>query len=234
MHNFVFDLYGTLVDISTNENSQKFWDRFTAYSAKTYGAGGGIRREFEDILAGYTGYREPDICEVLRLAVQKSGGNITVRQSREAAEMFRALSTRRLKLYHGAAKLLKTLTSSGARVFLLSNAQSAFTMPELEKLGLINYFYGIALSSDFGWKKPSPAFFDYLITKYHLSIGETIYIGNDISCDIVPAAAAGMKTAYILSEISPPGDSVKLASSIAGFATDDFGSLCEYLISEAS
>ena len=232
MLNFVFDLYGTLVDISTDEYSREFWQRFTAYAAETFGAGEGLEREYSKILGAYTGYSEPDICAVIRLAIQKSGGVVTVGQSRRAAEMFRTLSTRRLSLCVGAAELLKALLSRGAKPYILSNAQAAFTMPELKKLNLIQYFYGIELSSRFGQKKPSPAFFKHIISKYSLNVSQTIYIGNDILCDILPARALGLKTAYILSPASPPSDSLKLATSAADFSTDSFGSLSEYLISQ--
>ncbi len=233
MRNFVFDLYGTLVDISTDECSQKFWKRFTGYAAEKFGAGEGLKREYDALLGAYGGFDEPDICAVLKLATERSGGTMTVRQSREAAEMFRALSTRRLKLYKGAEDLLKTLCLRGARMFILSNAQAAFTLPELKKLNILQYFQGVELSSQFGQKKPSPAFFNYLISKYSLNVAQTIYIGNDIFADIVPAAALKLKTAYIFSGISPQTDSLKQGAAAAGFATDDFGALCKYLIGEA-
>ncbi len=232
MRNFVFDLYGTLVDISTDEYSQKFWKRFTDYAAEKFGAGEGLKREYDALLGAYGGFDEPDICAVLKLAIERSGGAMTVRQSREAAEMFRALSTRRLKLYRGAAELLKTLGMHGARLFILSNAQAAFTLPELEKLNILQYFYGVELSSQFGEKKPSPSFFKYLISKYSLNVARTIYIGNDISTDIIPAGALKMKTAYINSGISPLTDSLKRGAAVADFATDSFGELSKYLIGE--
>ncbi len=232
MRDIVFDLYGTLVDISTDESSQKFWKRFTGYAARTFGAGEGLEREYNALLGAYGGYDEPDICAVLALAIERCGGSITASGPRQAAEMFRSLSTRRLKLYKGAKDLLETLCRCGARLYILSNAQEAFTMPELEKLDVLQYFRGVELSSQFGQKKPSPAFFGHIISKYSLNAENTVYVGNDIEADIIPAAALKMKTAYYYSDISPETDSVESGAAVAGFATDNFGRLGKYLIGQ--
>ena len=53
--------------------------------------------------------------------------------------------------------LLVPLLMLGActkKKFLLSNAQSCFTLDELDALGLADRFDGILLSSDAGMKKP--------------------------------------------------------------------------------
>ncbi len=232
MRNFVFDLYGTLVDISTDEYSQKFWQRFTSYTARNFGAGEDLEREYNALLGAYGGYAEPDICAVLKLAIERCGGSITAQGSRQAAVMFRTLSTRRINLYRGAKELLETLLRHGAHLFILSNAQAVFTLPELEKLDILQYFRGVELSSQFGQKKPSPAFFKHIISKYSLNAEQTVYVGNDIAADIIPANALKLKTAYYYSDISPQTDSLAAGAALAGFATDSFGELGKYLIGE--
>ena len=71
---------------------------------------------------------------------------------------FRALSRKFLRAYDGAEELLKELRRRGKGIYLLSNAQTDFTRPEIEMLGLTGYFDGIFISSEQGCRKPSPRF----------------------------------------------------------------------------
>ena len=231
MKNFVFDLYGTLVDIRTDEYSGKFKNKFTKYLNKQFGAGGTFFANFSAMLSAYGGFDEPDIVSVLQSAVISSGGNITLPQAETAAKKFRILSTHKLKLYRGVKKLLNQLKRRGAMLYLLSNAQSVFTLYELRKLGIYPYFDGIVLSSDFGKKKPSPQIFNHIIEKYALDVSETVFTGNDISCDIEPAKKAGMYAVYIKSSISPACDDLAAASKLADFAADgNFTAVANHLI----
>ena len=231
MKYYVFDLYGTLVDIRTDEYSQKFKEKYQKYLSKNYGADGTFFERFTESLNSFTGFTEPDIVHVLHGCVIASGGNMSEKEAEAAAVHFRKLSTHKLRLYRGARKLLKGLKSKGAKIYLLSNAQAAFTVPELKKLGIYGYFDGIELSSDFGEKKPSPSFFKHVIAKYGLDVSKTVYTGNDISSDIVPAKNAGMCAVYIKSGISPADDSLAEAGKIADFLYEgNFSAVAQRLL----
>ena len=224
-------MYGTLVDIRTDEFSCKFQQKYLKYLSKKFGADGSFFRHFFEELAEFSGFEEPDIVRILCGAVAASGGSITESEGEEAALKFRKLSTHKLKLYRGVKRLLNALKSQGKKLYLLSNAQSVFTVYELKKLGLYNYFDGIELSSDFGEKKPSPAFFEHALKKYSLNPAQTVYTGNDISCDIVPSKAAGLYAVYIKSAISPADDDLESAQKLANFATDEgFSAVSKHLI----
>lgn len=97
---------------------------------------------------------------------------------------------------------------------------------------MTRYFDGIELSSDYGKKKPSYDFFLYLARKYGLDLAETVYIGNDFSCDILPAKSLGMKAVYVHTDISPADDDFDEVAKVADFASDnDFLKAGEYLLS---
>lgn len=230
MKNFVFDLYGTLIDIRTDEQSQSFKTKYLEY-LKKFGTDSTFFENFYTVLDKFSGCDEPDIVQVIRSAVKASGGDITEREAAEAALKIRKLSTHRLKLYCGVKRLLKELKRRGARLYLLSNAQAVFTVYELKKLGIYKYFDGIELSSDFGKSKPSPEFFAHVIEKYSLNPADTVYTGNDIRCDIIPSKGAGMYAVYIKSAISPAGDDLSKAKQLADFVTDNTASAYGYLIS---
>ena len=230
MKNFVFDLYGTLVDIRTDEYSEQFKTKYLK-DLKRYGSDGTFFEKYYEALSPFSGFDEPDIIPVLQSAINASGGGVTLAEAEDAALKFRKLSTHRLKLYPKVKRLLKTLKAGGAKLYLLSNAQAVFTVYELKKLGIFDLFDGIELSSDFGQKKPSPLFFNRLIEKYSLNIGETVFTGNDISCDIVPSKAAGMYAVYFKSAISPSADSLAEAQNIADFAVEgSFSAVAKRLV----
>ena len=227
----MFDLYGTLVDIRTDEYSQKFKNSYAKYIAEEWGADASFFEKLSAGLARYGGFSEPDFVPVLCDAVNASGGRISACGAVEAAQKYRTLSTRKLKLYHGVVNLLKVVKKSGAKTYLLSNAQAVFTLHELKILGIYDYFDAVVLSSDFGQKKPSPDFFAHLISKYSLDVSKTVFTGNDLECDIVPAKRAGMYAVYFKSAISPAGDTLAQARQIADFAAEgSFTAVANHLI----
>lgn len=221
MKNFVFDLYGTLVDIRTDEANPKFRRRMVKYFNRA-----DFWQQYFSICKSFE--TEDEYCEI---DLSKVFIKLSPENPECAAKYFREKSRSRLKAYKGVHTLLKSLKAKDARLFLLSNAQSCFTNEELKKLKLTQYFEGIVLSSDFGKKKPSEDFFEHIIEKFSLDKSHTVYIGNDIHADILGAKAVGLSTAYIKSNLSPQSDSMDNARSVSDFATESFKVLSEYLLS---
>lgn len=212
--NYVFDLYGTLIDIHTDEENPAVWDRL-AYFYNYYGAdytGEELRsaydtiiNEMEGILQGdkHEMYPEIQIENVFRkLFLQKN-----VRSDRMlaiyAGQFFRVLTTEYIRLYDGARELLDELKRQGAWVYVLSNAQRIFTEYEMRALHIYDCFDAVYISSDYSCKKPDEQFYRILIRDQRLDPKETLMIGNDPKCDIEGAAAVGFDTCYIHSNISP-------------------------------
>lgn len=234
MQNFVFDLYGTLVDIHTDESAEKFTKKIVKYFAR-------LNPRVEDFFALYkklcaekdNGENcEIDLLSVFREILSCGGNTVDEGTVLKAAEYFRKKSRSRLKLYRGVRALLKQLNERGARLYILSNAQSCFTLKELEKLKIKKYFKGVELSSDFGRKKPAPEFFKHIIDKYSFEPEKTVYIGNDFKADILGAKAVNISTAYIKSNLSPEEDDLVQIKKTADFAADGFSKLSEYLLSK--
>ena len=210
-----FDLYGTLIDIHTDETKPSVWKAMAAHYAK-YGVPcsphklrerylEAMRRDAEWIRenAPEIFYPEPDLAWVLASLFEEASDPDLIR---ETARLLRKEAMCHIRCYAGAKELLSALRGRGIKVYLLSNAQRLFTMDELSYLGLLPLFDDIALSSDHAVKKPDPLFFDVLLQKHHLDPDECLMVGNDYRCDIQGAAAAGMRGYYILSGISPRAD----------------------------
>ena len=146
---------------------------------------------------------EIDIADVFRELFEDKDVSVTEEEIADLAKMFRAVSIEELKLFPGVPEMLKRMKDAGKKVFLLSNAQALFTAPEISLLGLTPYFDGILLSSDAGVKKPDPAFYEMLLTRYHLDPKECLMTGNDDIADCHGAASAGIASRYVATRQSP-------------------------------
>ncbi len=209
----IFDLYGTLADIRTDENSPCFWHAIAAWYRKQ-GAdyppaalqklySQFVRQLEEEARTEQNGCPEIHLEHVFALLFQEKGISAGDRLLQSTGAFFRWCSLQKLCLYQGTLALLQALHASGKRVWLLSNAQRMFTMPEIRLLGLEPYFDGICLSSDCGFKKPDPRFFQQLLREQHILPERAVMIGNDAKCDILGAQAVGLSTIYIRSNLSP-------------------------------
>ncbi len=229
---YIFDLYGTLVDISTDEDADGLWEKLVLFMGY-YGA----EYSPEELRADYHALvheKEKNLRNRQRINrgdVHESSPEIEIRdvfrdlyrkkevQAEEAlvihtGQFFRVLSTNRLKLYPGTKEMLHSLRMNGKKIYLLSNAQRIFTEYEMRYLGLTECFDGIRISSDYGTKKPDPEFFNGMIRDYSIDRTHSLFIGNDSVCDIAGARKAGLSAFYVKSSISPEGDSAPDADYI--------------------
>ncbi len=209
----IFDLYGTLVDIHTEENDL-VWEKTALYFGY-YGAHftpDGLRAAFQAELArreakaGQSYECFPDIpfeqvmAELFR---QKNVENADV-LGINAAQLFRISSTEYLRLYPGTLEALAKLRAKGLRLWLLSNAQRVFTAFELTHLGLGAQLDGIYISSDHRCRKPDTRFYQALISEQKLNMENCLMIGNDRQTDIAGAKTLGMATLYMHTGLTPP------------------------------
>lgn len=256
-----FDLYGTLVDIRTDEYSQKAWEKFRDFVNNSgmgvhYADQWYLRDMLEQALigeqeraaervraAGVTDCSddciEPDRAEGFRLLFSSAapqGRSQAVWQA-QASEMtlraaweFRKASTKHIALYPGALDLLRSLHDAGIKTVLVSNAQACYTEPELEMLGLDHAFDEIVISSQEGIKKPHPEIFRRALARVGGTAERAVMIGNDVSCDIHGAAAAGMDGIYINSGISPETDPEYCDEAVLSVDHPDYDKILAFLL----
>ena len=214
-----FDLYGTLVDVWTDERKSSLWRgaaEFCSLCGASYTAPE-LQARYLALCAEETAALaaahpelgpegvEIELRGVFRRLFEEKGVRVSDERTADTALLFRTLSFRRApRLMKGARQTLAELRRRGTRIFLLSNAQSCFTMPELRRLGIAEAFDGIFLSSDFGARKPAPAFFRAALARAGASPESSLMVGNDPEADIRGADAVGMVSRYIHSPQSPP------------------------------
>lgn len=227
-HDYIFDLYGTLVDIRTNEEQRVLWNKmgllYGYYGAdylpqvlhESYlsivHAKEKLKQDAQQERYSHEAYPEIPIEEVFAELYTSKGVQPTDELVLHTGQMFRVLSTSYIRLYAGAKELLQQLRANGSRVFLLSNAQRIFTEYELKHLHIYDCFDGILISSDYGVKKPDERFFKLLMQKYNIDSKEALMIGNDLSSDIAGAKNVGIDTFYIHSAISPKTTAKKISA----------------------
>lgn len=216
--NFIFDLYGTLVDIHTREDDPLVWKKlalFYGYYDACYSPQELEERYYALIAAEeqkmqsgkkadvHEAHPEVRIEEIFLKLFTEKGVAADQTLAVHAGQFFRILSTDYVRLYDGVQDLLETLRAEGKKIYLLSNAQRIFTEYEMHTLGIAKYFDDILISSEYGIKKPDSDFFLKLIRMHDLDVTKSIMIGNDAVSDIAGAKAVGLDTFYIHSNISP-------------------------------
>lgn len=209
----ILDLYGTLVDIHTEENDE-VWEKTALYFG-FYGAhytGAALKSAFQtemtrrEVDAGQSYECFPDIPfeQVLAQLFREKG--VTENADAlgvNAAQLFRILSIEYIRLYSQTLQALAFLREKGCRLWLLSNAQRIFTEYELRHIGLGAQLDGIYISSDYGCRKPDVRFFRALLQEQKLDVKNCLMIGNDRMTDIAGAKAAGLATLYMHTNLTP-------------------------------
>ena len=223
----LLDLYGTLVDIHTNERDPKVWEimakRYTRRKAPWnpqemeeafFATISDLeKRALENCGNAPDACPEIDIEKVFKLLynqrhqydphLRPSSQNLRSRGARRFGFFFRKASTEYIRLYDGAASFLKDLRDVADKVILLTNAQSLFVRQEMQNLGIFNLFDALYISSEWMRKKPDPYFYHIPLQIHHLDPARTVMIGNDAICDVQGAQAAGLHTVYLRTNLSP-------------------------------
>ncbi|RHS46709.1 hypothetical protein DW965_09115 [Blautia sp. AM47-4] len=127
--NYIFDLYGTLVDIHTNEKKAYLWKKMSLF----FGMKGAAYEPKELRMAYETKIKEQeaalkmecrgshvpeiDIADVFRQLFEDQAVSVTEKEIADLAKMFRAISIEELKLFPGVPEMLQRLKTQERRFF---------------------------------------------------------------------------------------------------------------------
>lgn len=236
----LFDLYGTLVDIRTDENDPDAWEALRDFLDETgahYDNADQLRDRFMGARALSSvvpadrdpAFYEPDLLPTYRAMFSLRGMRVGERLSRKAAWVFRQASTRLIWLYPGALDMLKLLRSRGLRIILLSNAQSCYTRPELAMLGLADVFDDILISSEEHVRKPGAEFFTRALSRAGTTADRTVMVGNAEDNDILGARNVGIDGVYLRTGISPYSDPMESDAAVLSLKGADYEGLADFL-----
>jgi putative hydrolase of the HAD superfamily len=204
----LFDVNGTLVDIETDEGQDRIYrvmSRFLTYQGVQL-APEALRDRYFEIMEQQRQSSQEEFAEFDAVAVWKAllaaeSGTASRPPAQLAqlplilAELHRALSHKRLELYPDVREVLGEL---GQRYVLgiVTDAQSAYAVPELSTLGLGGLFSCTIVSGDYGYRKPDRRLFEAALKALAVRPEQAIYVGNDMYHDVYGAQRVGMRTVF--------------------------------------
>ncbi|MGV8073766.1 MAG: HAD family hydrolase [Syntrophobacteraceae bacterium] len=208
----VFDINGTLIDIQTDEGSEEVYrgishfltyqgiethrwelrDEYYQLMDEQRKAAGEDFPEF-DAVELWREYlrRRPEACRALHPEKLKW-------MPQFLAEIYRGISRYRLQLYPDVKNVLDEL-SRRYKLAAVSDAQSAWALPEMRAVGIDGYFQPIIVSGDCGYRKPDSRIFQAVLDGLGVLPKNVLFVGNDMYRDIYGAGRAGMKTVFFSS-----------------------------------
>ncbi len=200
----LFDCYGTLIDILTDERDIETYrclSRWLIYQ--------GVRimpEDLQELYAGRvreaadrTGERHPEVRveEVFAgICAEQAVWKIDAEQlGIEAARAFRAASLRRLGVIERSRRLLDIFSTQKTGV--VSNGQRVFSEREMRALGLYGRLGFVIFSSDLGYQKPDPRIYAAALGRMGLSAPEVLFIGDNPENDVDAPRRLGMQALHV-------------------------------------
>jgi putative hydrolase of the HAD superfamily len=215
----LFDVNGTLIDIETDEGMEEAYraiGHFLTYQGISIRRGEVRALYFqimkEQFAASKEEYPEFDVVAVWREVLRRYATDFTHSLGPERllhmplflAQLQRGISRKRLAAFPQTHEILAQLKLR-YRLAVVSDAQSAYGLPELRAVGLADYFTPIVISGDYGYRKPDVRLFQAALNELQVPAGEAIYVGNDRFRDVLGARQAGMKTILFCPNGNPGG-----------------------------
>lgn len=195
-----FDLYGTLINIRTDENDPWVYETLSRYLAyhsvnispeelkKTY------QESIQQCLShSKEEYPEVDVYDIFFGIINKYGkrkyskGTVI-----DTIMLFRSLTIRTFCVFDCVYDVLVSL-GRRYKLAIISDAQWIFAEPEMAMLGLDQFIKHRILSSRTGYKKPDIRLFQQAMNDSGVHAADSVYIGDNPYKDLVGAKKAGMK-----------------------------------------
>jgi putative hydrolase of the HAD superfamily len=202
----LFDLYGTLIDIETDESMEEIYRGIANYLTYhgVYRHRWEVRDRYYQIMKQQKevrGEEYPEIdVEAIWEAFLKQEGIKEAHARRTlaliVAQIYRGISRKQLQLYPDVKRVLDELRP-GYRMALVSDAQPCYALPEMKAMGLDGYFDPVIISAHYGFRKPDPRLTQKALDMMKLRSTEVLFVGNDMYRDIYGANRLGIKTIFI-------------------------------------
>jgi putative hydrolase of the HAD superfamily len=194
----IFDCYGTLVDIKTEENKDEVFEyvsRYLQYYGGTIDAEK-LRSAYElekERLLRDSGERYPELdLELVFQNILSKEGMYCSFLAESCCKLQRLISRDRFQLFSDTLPVLREMKREGYPLGLVSDAQRVFCWEEGRLLGLNQFFDKMIVSTDFGFKKPDFRLFTVACDLLNVTPTEAVYIGDNFERDIKGPKDIGM------------------------------------------
>lgn len=221
--NYFFDLYGTLMEVRTNQEKECVWEKMSLY----YGYYGAYYDPFEfksryneitkKLLAvsEELEYPEIDIQEVFYKLFKDKNVRPKKRMSKDAAKVFRLLATEGLEIYDGVINMLEVLAKNKKKMYILANAQNVYALYEMRHGQIRRFFEDYIFSSDIGVCKPDKTIIESTFDDKDIRKEDSIIISASYS-DILVANECNIDTLHINLEESKGREKSKATFEVQG------------------
>ena len=208
----LFDVNGTLIDINTDESNEEIYrgiSHILTYQGLSMHRGE-VRDEYYRIMdiqlkSSQEKYPEFNVVELFREFLHRRFSALESIPLDKVkwlpvflAEAYRGISRNRLQLYPGVLDVLNALRHR-YKLAAISDAQSAWCLPEMRAVGIDGYFDPIIVSGDFGYRKPDSRLFTAALAALRVAPENVLFVGNDMFRDIYAAKQCGIKNVFFSS-----------------------------------
>lgn len=102
-----------------------------------------------------------------------------------------------IKLYNDVKPCLKELKARGIKSAIISDGIPIKQYEKILRLGIDDLIDLTIISDEIGIRKPNPKLFDHCLKRFGFAGEETIYVGDRIDKDIIPALLNNIHSVYI-------------------------------------
>jgi len=232
----LFDLYGTLLDIQTDEQRPELWQtlaRYLRYQGLPADAGR-LQESFAEMVDrgqqdSSEQYPETDVRGLFSQIVQDLGCLEPGPFSTDVSRLFRTLSIVRMELFDDTLPVLQALRTK-FKIGLVSDAQRVFLQPEIEMTGLAPLLNVVIISTDYGFHKPDPRLFASALSLLGIDSQSAIFIGDSVRRDICGAENANIPAVLLARDGRREGDD---AAQRRYPTVNSLSEVCEWLLPRA-
>ncbi|WP_294977084.1 YjjG family noncanonical pyrimidine nucleotidase [uncultured Leuconostoc sp.] len=115
--------------------------------------------------------------------------------------------------YHvisGATALLKNLKELDYKLIVGTNGLAKTQYARLAGANIQQYFDSVFISEEIGFNKPDPQFFSHILNnEAHVTLDNTVMIGDKLSADIKGASAVNMKNIWFNTNNDQPHSAIR-------------------------
>lgn len=150
------------------------------------------------------GYREIRVGDVLRVVLQRFGLPSDQEFIEKAERAFYAPEVADVRPLEGAQEILQWLQSQNLHAGVASNATSHYVVTELcRAAGVAPFLAPIVSSARVGWAKPDRRIFETILSRWAISPGESVMVGDTLAADILGGRHMGMRTILLTATRDP-------------------------------
>lgn len=123
--------------------------------------------------------------------------NEQVRYVAAAVMAYHSQKIKHIQLYDDVKNCLEKLKENSIKTAIITDGIPIKQYEKILRLGIDDLIDLVVISDEIGIRKPNPKLFSYCLTKFKVKGYETMYVGDNIYKDIVPAKLNEIHSVYI-------------------------------------